>query len=91
MFIPALSFLKPANINYDAYYTIIITLSTVLFLIQDKEIKIDSLIIFYIWYTFNGIFIRGLFNIHPVYSVFIVPITSISLYLIFISQKTIIN
>ncbi len=44
-------------------------------------------IIFYVWYTFNAIFIRGIFNIRPFYPVFIVPITSLSLYGIFAFQN----
>ena len=88
MFIPVISFLEPQYFNYDAYFTFIITISTIFFLlIEKKEFKIDSLIIFFVWYIINGILIRGLFNIKPPYSLFIVPLTSVSLYLIFISQK----
>lgn len=88
MFIPVISFLNPQNINYFAYYTIIITLSAAFFLINVKEFKLDSLILFYSWYLLNGIFIRGLFNIQPPYSLFILPLTSISLYLIFVYMQS---
>ena len=88
MFIPAISFLRPESINYAAYYTIIITISAVFILLKETEFKVDSIIIFFVWYIINIIFIRGIFNILIYYSFFIVPLTSVSLYIFFISIKS---
>ena len=87
MFIPTISLLKPTSINYDAYYTFIVTLSAVFFLFKEGGSKVDSLILFYIWYIINVIFIRGIFNIQSAYTLFIVPLTSISLYILIIFSK----
>ena len=87
MFIPVISFLRPELINYNAYYTIIITMSVFFFFVKEIKFKFDALFVFFIWYIFNGIFIRGIFNIKPYYSLFILPLTAISLYTIFVYQK----
>ena len=87
MFIPAISFLKPESINYNAFFTIIAIISLIIFSLQKNKLKMDSVILFSLWYIFNGILIRGLNNIKPPYALFIFPLTSISIYAIFLFSK----
>jgi O-antigen ligase len=86
MFTPIIYFIRPDRFNYSAYYMIILTFSVIFFLFKEDEFKVDGIIIFFVWYIINGIFVRGISNIHPSYYLFIVPLTSLSLYIFFTSQ-----
>jgi len=83
-FVPAISVLKPEDVNYNAYFAIILTASTVAFLATGKKFKIDFLIFFFMWFIVNAVIFWGFKDVIKNYTLLTVPLTGLSLYYIFL-------
>jgi len=86
-FIPALPVLRPEDVNYKAYYAIVVTISAVAYMISVKRIKIDLLVIYLFWFIANAFIFYGAKGLFENYMILAIPFTTLSLYFI-ISEFT---
>ena len=49
-FLPALSFLNTQDINYSAYFSIVVTLFTIVLIISKPKIKFDGYLLYWGWF-----------------------------------------
>lgn len=81
-FLPAFDFFKTQEINYFAYYAIIITCFVFIKILLNDKITIDQYLIYWIWYFFITLISWSIWFIIKNYYYLIYPFTAISLYII---------
>ena len=87
-FIPAFNFLHSSDINYSAYYAILVTLFILILILKRKKIRIDAIEIFFLYYLFHGVTTWGLKGALQEYSLITYPFTAFSLYYLFSYENT---
>jgi hypothetical protein len=92
LFVPAMSVLRPQEINYSAYYAIILLGSALSYIAMRQSVKIDLLTIYFLWFIANAIIFWGITDVIQNYSLLTFPFTALSLYIILIesSEKEIV-
>ena len=87
-FIPAFNFLHSSDINYSAYYAILVTLFILILILKRKKFRIDAIEIFFLYYLFHGVTTWGLNGALQEYSLITYPFTAFSLYYLFSYENT---
>jgi O-antigen ligase len=78
----AIYVLKPDQINYEVYTSIVIIISGFLYLAKIKKFKLDLMILYLLWFIFNSLFIsRSNISITN-YNLLIFPIMPLFLYIL---------
>ncbi len=86
-FVVAFPILNSQNYNYVAYITLLSFFVLLLFISIYKQIRIDSVIIYLLWFLFSILINYSLFDFRDNYSNYIFPLLALSLY-IFISNHS---
>jgi hypothetical protein len=81
-FFVAIPVLRPQDINYSAYYAIAITASTAGYVVRFKKVKIDLIVIYFLWFFINALIFWGFKGVIQNYSLLTIPFTALSLYYI---------
>jgi len=87
-FVPIFEFLHSSDINYSAYYAILVTLFIFILIIKRKKIEFDVLEIFFFYFLFHTIITWGLKDALLEYSSITYPFTAFSLYYLFSYENT---
>ena len=87
-FIPAINFLHSSDINYSAYYSILVTLIISVLILKKRKIQLDAIEIFFLYYLFHAITTWGLKGALQEYSLITYPFTAFSLYYLFSYENT---
>lgn len=81
-FLPVFSFLKTEDINYSAYFSIVILIFAASLLLYRRNIKIDINLRYWIWYIFVTFISWPISFILKNYGYLTYPFTAVSLYII---------
>jgi len=81
-FLPVFAFLKTETINYSAYYAIILLVYTVFYVLIKWKVKLDSNLLFWLWYLFITVISWPISFIFKNYGYLTFPSTAFSLYVL---------
>ena len=88
LFVPAFTFLHPSDINYSAYYSILVTLIILVLIFKKRKFHLDAIEIFFLYYLCHAITTWGLKIALKEYSLITYPFTVFSLYYLFSYENT---
>ena len=87
-FIPTFNFLHSSDINYSAYYAILVAIFIFILILKRRKMQCDAIEIFFLYYLFHAIITWGLKGTLQEYSLITYPFTAFSLYYLFSYENT---
>jgi hypothetical protein len=78
----AITFLKPDQINFEAYVSIVVIITGALYFLKIKKLEFDLMILYLLWFIFNAFFIKKTVLSFSDYYLLMFPIMPLFLYIL---------